>query len=215
MIRVRSLLPGAIGAALALLSWPAAAAGPALLPLPRSIAARTGGFALTRHSVITVPRGDAGARNAAERLADLIAVGRGPRLTIREGQSANGIRFVRAAGLGPEAYRIETGPAGAVVTASDDAGLFYGAVTLWQLVTQPGTEGTIPAVTIEDAPRYAWRGMMLDSARHFQSPAFIKRFIEWMAVNKLNRFHWHLVDDQGWRLQIRKYPRLTEVSAWL
>jgi hexosaminidase len=74
--------------------------------------------------------------------------------------------------------------------------------------------GTIPAVTIDDAPRFPWRGMMLDSARHFQSPAFIKRFIEWMALNKLNRFHWHLVDDQGWRLQIRKYPRLTEVSAW-
>src|SRR5260221_509192 len=71
-----------------------------------------------------------------------------------------------------------------------------------------------PAVSIEDAPRFAWRGIMLDSARHFQSPEFIRRFIDWMALHKLNVLHWHLTDDQAWRLEIRKYPRLTAVGAW-
>ena len=74
--------------------------------------------------------------------------------------------------------------------------------------------GPIPAVTIEDAPRFAWRGMMLDSARHFQSPAFVLRLIDAMAANKLNVLHWHLVDDQGWRLPVPKYPKLTSISAW-
>jgi hexosaminidase len=98
------------------------------------------------------------------------------------------------------------------IAASGDAGLFYGAITFWQLATSDGA--SIPAMTIEDSPRFAWRGMMLDSARHFQSPAFVKRLIDWMAAHKLNRLHWHLVDDQGWRIEILKYPKLTEIGAW-
>ena len=97
------------------------------------------------------------------------------------------------------------------------SGLFYGAVTLWQIITAKPLQGVsilVPAVTIVDAPRFAWRGLMLDSARHYQSPEYIKQFIDWMALHKLNVLHWHLTDDQAWRLEIKKYPKLTSVGAW-
>jgi hexosaminidase len=92
--------------------------------------------------------------------------------------------------------------------------LLYGAVTLWQLATQGDPAHRVAGVMIDDRPRFGWRGLMLDSARHFQSPAYVRKLIDWMAVNKLNTLHWHLVDDQGWRVEIKKYPRLTQVSGW-
>jgi hexosaminidase len=124
------------------------------------------------------------------------------------------IVFARAAGLRDEGYKIVVEPRQVTVSASSSAGLFYGAVTLWQLLPTGLRGGSIPAQTIVDFPRYAWRGLMLDSARHFQSPAFIRSMIDWMAWHKLNVLHWHLTDDQGWRLQIRRYPRLTSIGAW-
>jgi hexosaminidase len=108
-------------------------------------------------------------------------------------------------------------PARVTVSAREPRGLFYGAVTLWQLASaQPLHDGTLelPGVRIEDTPRFRWRGLMLDSARHFQSPEFILRYLDWMALHKLNVLSWHLTDDQGWRLEIRRYPRLTGVGAW-
>jgi len=112
---------------------------------------------------------------------------------------------------------LEITPAGTSIRAGDAAGLFYGAVTLWQLLT--GGAGlalpaTLPALRITDSPRFRWRGFMLDSARHMQSVEHIKRLIDQAARHKLNTFHWHLVDDQGWRLEIKRYPKLTEVGAW-
>src|SRR5258706_5814609 len=81
-------------------------------------------------------------------------------------------------------------------------------------MTPEGRPATIPAQVIRDAPAYPWRGLMLDSARHYQSVAFIRSMIDTMALHKLNVLHWHLTDDQGWRLEILKYPRLTSVGAW-
>src|SRR5205085_9894788 len=127
------------------------------------------------------------------------------------------IRFHRVAELagGPEAYRVEVKPKSIVVSASTDAGFTHGAATLWQLMLPDGKgKATIPAVIVDDAPRFAWRGLMLDSARHFQSPKLIAAFIDWMALHKLNVLHWHLTDDQAWRLEIRKYPRLAEIGGW-
>ncbi|MES1199279.1 MAG: family 20 glycosylhydrolase, partial [Pseudomonadota bacterium] len=144
----------------------------------------------------------------------------------RSGVGSHAARFIagaRAHGgacrrvpAGEEAYRIQVETRRIVVRASGDAGLFYGATTLWQLATlNPGRGGVdIPAVTINDAPRFAWRGLMLDSARHFQSVSFVKHFIDAMATEKFNVLHWHLTDDQGWRLEIKKYPRLTTIGAW-
>jgi hexosaminidase len=202
----------------------AAAPRPALVPAPLSLSEQPGVFGLRAATPVLVRAGDLEARAAAEQLADLLARTRGLKLEIREVEAGEGrtggpaIRFWRApVDGGPEAYDLSVGPDGATVSANAAAGFLYGAGTLWQLATQtPGraTRVDLPAVRIHDAPRFPWRGLMLDSARNFQSPEFVKRLIDVMATHKLNVLHWHLVDDQGWRLQIRKYPRLTEVGAW-
>ena len=110
----------------------------------------------------------------------------------------------------PESYRLTVTPAGASIVAGDSAGLFYGRRTLDQLI-EAGSP--VRAITIDDAPRFRYRGMHLDVARHFMPVDFVKRYIDLMSRFKLNTFHWHLTDDQGWRLQIVKYPRLTEVGG--
>lgn len=181
-----------------------------LLPAPQSVERTGGTFTVTAATGIAVPAGDKGARNAADRLIELLKKAGGPAPAIG---GTGRIRFERQAGLPAEGYRLVATPTGVTIRAGDDAGLFYGAVTLWQLATGK-QRNIIPAVTIADAPRFRWRGLMLDSARHFQSPDFIRRMIEAMAINKLNTLHWHLVDDQGWRIEIRKYPKLTGVSGW-
>src|SRR5581483_2001328 len=116
----------------------------------------------------------------------------------------------------PQGYELDVDSRHARVVARDEAGLFYAAVTLWQLLSHTDDSGalTIPAVSIRDWPRFQWRGVMLDVARHYVPPDTIKALLDGMAVHKLNVFHWHLTDDQGWRLQIRHYPQLTEIGAW-
>jgi len=150
-------------------------------------------------------------------LADLWTRTNGLTLPIGAKTARAGIRTIEfrdRPGFGEEAYEIKVAPQRILVSASSSTGLFYGAVTLWQLLPAGVVSGEIRAQTIADGPRYAWRGLMLDSARHFQSPAFVKSMIDWMAWHKLNVLHWHLTDDQGWRLEIRRYPRLTSVGSW-
>lgn len=123
----------------------------------------------------------------------------------------------RSATASPEGYEIDVSARSVTVSAGNPRGLLYGAGSLWQLYSAAASDsapGNIPAVKIADFPRFPWRGLMLDSARHFQSPEFILRFIDWMALHRLNVLHWHLTDDQAWRLEIKKYPRLTSVGAW-
>lgn len=197
---------------LAALTTAAKAEVPALLPTPASVRATGEGFVL--NAAVAVIARDAGARNAAARLKDLLgSAGIGITTTSRQNRKRIAIYFVRVAGMAPESYRLVTSPAGAVITASDDAGLVYGAVTLWQLASG-GAAHQVSGAVIDDHPRFAWRGLMLDSARHFQSPAYVRRLLDWMLANKLNRLHWHLVDDQGWRLPVPGWPRLTSVSGW-
>lgn len=124
--------------------------------------------------------------------------------------------------LGPEGYQLEVTSRTATIRAPFPAGLFYGTQTLRQLLPPEiesesevsGVDWVIPSISIRDMPRFPYRGFMLDSSRHIQSPEFIYRTLDLMAYHKLNVFHWHLTDDAGWRLEIRKYPRLTEVGAW-
>lgn len=151
----------------------------------------------------------------ADYLSNLLRKTRG--LALARSTNAPAIVLRRVGDMAPEAYRLRVSPAGVEITAATDAGLFYGAETFWQLASQqlgPARRIEIPAVDITDAPRFSWRGILLDSARHYQSPEFIKSFIDAMALHKLNVLQWHLVDDQAWRLQIKKYPRLTKVAAW-
>src|SRR5690606_25132879 len=113
-----------------------------------------------------------------------------------------------------EGYVLDVTRYGIRIAARDERGLFYGAATLWQLLSSsPGVAVPIPALRIEDAPRFNWRGVMLASARHFQDVDQIRQLLDAMARHKLNVFHWHLTDDQGWRIEIPEYPRLMEVAA--
>ncbi|MGI4826843.1 MAG: beta-N-acetylhexosaminidase [Janthinobacterium lividum] len=123
-----------------------------------------------------------------------------------------GLRPGPAPGSSDEGYSLEVTPSGVRITASSPAGFLYGAVSLWQLLQC--AHGTLATVTIEDEPRFRWRGLMLDSARHLQSEAFILQLLDYMAQHKLNVFHWHLTDDQGWRIEIKRYPRLTSIGAF-
>jgi hexosaminidase len=201
-----------------------------VIPLPNEVVLEPGSFRVDATTTVRVPRSDRDADDAARYLVELWTRTNGLTLpvtsaagigTLPVSSSAAGIgtppahtiAFRHQPGFGPEAYGLKITPQRITVSASSAAGLFYGAVTLWQLLP-PGGAGEIPAQTIRDAPTYAWRGLMLDSSRHFQSPAFIRSMIDWMAWHKLNVLHWHLTDDQGWRLEIRKYPRLTAVGAW-
>jgi hexosaminidase len=113
-----------------------------------------------------------------------------------------------------EGYRLEVTPQAVTLTARTPAGLFYGAQTLAQIPPTGDAARGIPAVLIEDAPRFPYRGMHLDVGRHLFPVEFIKRYIDLMALYKMNTFHWHLTDDQGWRIEIKRYPRLTSVGAW-
>lgn len=117
------------------------------------------------------------------------------------------------------AYTLSADPDRVVIMGGDAPGVFYGIQTLIQLLPpsppqDPHGPLDIAAVKISDHPRFGYRGMMLDCARHFFDTAFIKRFIDYLALHKMNTFHWHLTDDQGWRIEIKRYPRLTEVGAW-
>ncbi len=207
-----------VAAAAVLVPVPALAAPTfAVTPAPAHLAPAEGALVLRTGDAVWIAPGDAEARGAAQWLVDTLAQTRGVRLAIREGApaSAGGVVLTRSGPAG-ESYALEVSSRRAEIRAKDKAGLFYGAVSLWQLAAQakPGAPLRVQGVRIDDAPRFAWRGLMLDSARHYQSPAAIKRIIDGMASLKLNTLHWHLTDDQGWRLEIKKYPRLTEHGAW-
>lgn len=224
-------LAGLLAVTLATSSLPMAspaASDPAVIPKPASLVRQSGEFKLTTGTAIVVAAGDAEAKRIANQLSDLIARTHGLRLPVVSGgiggsgkpggTRAGAIVLSRGGADVPmgEAYALDASPGRITITASTATGLLYGGTTLWQLLAPGKSKGTIvvPAVKIVDEPRFAWRGIMLDSARHFQSPEFIKSFIDWMAVHKLNVLHWHLTDDQSWRLEIRKYPKLTQVGAW-
>jgi len=115
------------------------------------------------------------------------------------------------AALGTEGYKLHITPESAKLKANSPAGFFYGQQTLRQLRAE---DGSLPCCKIWDKPRFGWRGLMMDVARHFFNKEEIKHFLDVMAAHKFNVFHWHLVDDQGWRIEIKRYPKLTEVGAW-
>ncbi|MER5761696.1 beta-N-acetylhexosaminidase [Streptomyces sp. NPDC002082] len=124
--------------------------------------------------------------------------------------------------LGPESYGINVGAGGVELTGASPAGLFWGAQTLRQLLGPdayrkaplPGRTWSLPYIGIADGPRFGWRGLMLDVARHFLPKDAVLRYVDLLAAHKLNVLHLHLTDDQGWRVEIKRYPRLTEVGAW-
>ncbi|MEO7323554.1 MAG: family 20 glycosylhydrolase [Dokdonella sp.] len=196
-----------------------------LIPQPAQVDMQPGVFHLRQGSALIVDSQNAEAVGIARRFADLLAQTRGIHLDVlpfgEAGDARGAIVFSLDARdtLSPEGegYRLSVNNERIRVSARESRGLFYGGVTLWQLLTQDVAHTTlidVPNLLITDAPHFRWRGAMLDSARHFQSPDFIRHFIDQLALAKLNIFHWHLTDDQGWRIEIKKYPRLTEIGAW-
>jgi len=218
-----SLLSFALALSLAPLAQAADAQAPAgpkalpgslmLIPAPAKVdRIDSAGYTVTAATPVRA-QGQA-AQRVATQFATLLRDSGGPAVTVSEGRGKDGIRFVLDATLktGTEGYQLRSDARGATVQAATEAGLFYGAATLSQLLTG-GSDGKLPALRIDDAPRFSWRGLMLDSARHFQSLDEIKQVLDAMAEQKLNTFHWHLTDDQGWRMEIKRYPKLTGIGS--
>ncbi|SFS16640.1 hexosaminidase [Dyella sp. OK004] len=213
-------------AALALLSTTALAAGDgatsaplSLIPMPAKLSQSPGSLTIDADTVIVVDRNDAATKSIATYLATQLKQSRGLDLRVTDSAgTAKAIVLKRDAKASSpaEGYILDVDAQGVRIRARDDAGLFHGAVTLWQLLTQNEMHGPVEltAVHIEDAPRFSWRGLMLDSARHFQSTDEIRVLLDQMALHKLNVLHWHLTDDQGWRIEIKRYPELTRIGAW-
>ena len=190
---------------------------PSLVPLPATIRTLTGApFDASQGAAVVLSDSSDGELRALGVLAAAIlsqakpadsqAATRGtPLPTVR-------LTLVADATIPDEGYRLEVHPNVLSITGSL-RGLFYGLQTLRQLLPVGGT-GRIPALAIQDAPRFPYRGMHLDVSRHLFPVPFIERFIDLLARYKFNTFHWHLTDDQGWRIEIKKYPRLTSVGAW-
>jgi len=193
---------------------------PSLIPLPAQLALQHGSFTVDTRTPIVLASHDAATKRTADYLIDLVARTRGLQLRLAtDGNAAHAIvlqRDPQAPVAQAEGYALAVTPQGIRVTARDDAGLFHGAVTLSQLLTPDARQGAVdvPALSIRDWPRFAWRGLMLDSARHFQSVAEVEKLIDQMAQLKLDVLHWHLTDDQGWRIEIKRYPELTKIGAW-
>ncbi|MBU8977061.1 family 20 glycosylhydrolase [Lysobacter sp. MMG2] len=195
----------------------ASAAATPVIPRPAKVEAREGRFVFGPQARIAVAGDNAEATRIAHDFAARVQQARG--FTPQVGGAGDGAAVVFAidpaiAPAGDEAYVVDITPQGVKVSARAPAGLFYGAVTLWQLLADGAQgEASIAAQRIEDAPRFGWRGVMLDVARHFRTPDEVKEVLDQMALHKLNTFHWHLTDDQGWRIQIKQYPKLTEVGG--
>jgi hexosaminidase len=196
----------------------------AVIPRPAHVTMGTGTFHIERGTEIRVLHAG---RHIGEQLADYLEPAMGWRLPVRVGGTPSGselvlIRDTSLHALGAEGYKLSVTSHRVTVRAPETAGLFYGIQTIRQLLPTDifrdapvdSTEWTMPAVTIEDQPRFRWRGAHLDVVRHFMPKEFVKKYIDLLALHKMNSFHWHLTDDQGWRIEIRKYPKLTEVGAW-
>ncbi len=195
----------------------------AVIPRPVHMTRGTGTFTLTTRTVIVADRAT---RDIGYRLADWLQPATGYRISVGAAAGAAGTISLgldpTLSRLGEEGYRLSVTPARITIRAYRPAGAFYAVETLRQLLppdifrAAPGAEvsWTVPAVAIEDWPRFSWRGAHLDVSRSFMPKEFVKKYIDLLALHKLNRFHWHLTDDQGWRVEIKKYPLLTAVGAW-
>lgn len=199
--------------------------GIAIIPQPVSVQQGQGQFVLSNSMAISIPVKQRDASTVAAYLADKLTPATGYNFRIvSTGDAA--IQFLlktpQDTRLGREGYTLNITDRKVTIEANASAGLFYGVQTLLQLLPKEiesntavnNIEWKAPAVTIIDYPRFAWRGVMLDVSRHFFSKEYVRGFIDRMARYKLNRFHWHLTDDNGWRVQIKSLPKLTDIGAW-
>jgi hexosaminidase len=198
----------------------------ALIPRPQKGQQMEGAFTLTPNTCIYTDRASqATAQFLAQRLRPATDYPLKVHCRIFPGEPQYGIFLTTKdanTNLGEEGYELTVSSNRVVIRAPAQEGLFYGGETLMQLLPpaifsknqMPKVTWVAPCVRIQDWPRFKWRGLMLDVSRHFYGKKDVEALIDEMSFYKLNRFHWHLVDDDGWRLQVKKYPRLTEIGAW-
>lgn len=200
------------------------AALPGLVPIPVEVKEISGQpFVIGQSLTIGYQRSQSFTKESAALLSEYLKTS-GVICHLSNRRVKEGVSFLKGDGsFGAEGYALSVNDKGVVIRADSSAGLFYGIQTLRQLLPTEATFGktpsekpsfTVPAVEIKDKPAYRWRGFMLDSSRHFFSTDEVKKILDLMASQKMNTFHWHITDDQGWRIQIKKYPALTESGAW-
>lgn len=199
-----------------------------LIPQPAKVEVKEGAFLLKKGTMLYV---DAAVKNIAEQFAATIHATTGVKLKIlnynsfdkRFNSRKHAIYLIVVPDMSDEEYALDVRDNFIFIEATKPAGFFYALQTLKQLMPRNVMAGvpdndikewSIPAVEICDSPRFAWRGFMLDEGRHFYGKEEIKKIIDVMSAYKMNRFHWHLTEDQGWRIEIKKYPKLTEIGAW-
>lgn len=190
-----------------------------LIPQPVEIKGLSGTFSFGLETKIVIPSENSEVREIAELFAGQLASLTGNKLLITNNKVKKTIELrlnnVVNSRLGNEGYSIRVSTPNVIISANSPAGLFYGAQTFLQLVPPAKNSSvTIPCTEIIDYPRFGWRGLMLDVSRHFFTKDEVKRFIDQMVKYKYNVFHWHLTDDNGWRVEIKAYPKLTNVGAW-
>ncbi len=190
-----------------------------VVPLPQSISNTAGGdFMLNSKTVIVYTKGNTAQKQTAEFLAEYIKFGTGLDLKITDKKTAANAIILKSDNKDekPESYTLTVNNKLITIEGADEAGLFYGVQTLRKSIPDnaQGTSVAFPAVEIKDYPRFGYRGMMLDVGRHMFPVEFIKKYIDILALHNINRFHWHLTEDQGWRIEIKKYPELTKVGAY-
>ncbi len=196
----------------------------AIIPKPAKLVEQKGAFALINGVSIVLEKDNADTRRIATQLADRIGTATGNRPAIRVGKAGNqSIYFAsdKTGKAGKEGYSLTVTPRQITIMASQPNGAFYGMQSLLQLMPTEifspmkaaNVSWSVPACTVEDEPRFGYRGLMLDVARHFMPVSFVKKYIDLLALHKQNTLHWHLTDDQGWRIEIKKYPLLTQVGS--
>jgi hexosaminidase len=201
---------------------PASQKSIAIIPQPVRLTPGTGSFALTADTKIYVgPKNDE-LRRIGQSLSQEIARATGVQVPVvqtapgKQRASAIYLKLTAPADtLGAEGYTLSVQPAQVVLAANQPQGLYLGTQTIRQLLPAQRTTGaSLPALEVVDKPRYNWRGMHLDVSRHFFPTEFVKQYIDYLALHKMNTFHWHLTDDQGWRVEIKKYPKLTTLGGF-
>ena len=187
-----------------------------IIPQPVSLEMKEGSFVINDKTAIKVSKKD----RETERVVHFFTeyVKRVSGFDLKGNNKGNKIIFgiEKIEGIGDEGYLISVNPNEIHVKANTSKGLFYGVQSLLQTLPFVRTNDLvqIPSMEIRDYPRFQWRGLMLDVSRHFFAPELVKEFIDLLATYKMNVFHWHLVDGAGWRLEIKKYPKLTQQAAW-
>lgn len=186
-----------------------------IIPQPVQVTRNKGNFVInTKTSLVVTSKED---KSTAAFLNKYLLDYYGFELPIVKKADKNSIKLKsgkHAEGLKSEGYSLKSGDKGVVINGNSPIGTFYGMQTLIQLLpVEKSNSLVIASVDVKDEPRFVYRGAMLDVGRHFFPVTFVKKYIDYLALHKMNYFHWHLTEDQGWRIEIKKYPKLTEIGS--